>query len=83
MTQGEKQRRIPQPALSAGLMGWTGAPFGIGALHLWMGVVLATIELTVLLTILGTALYGNPELSRRAIRLLGFLFGHLWGVGRP
>ena len=63
--------------------GWTGAPFGIGVLHLWMGVALATIELTVALTVLGTALFGDPELSHRAFRLLGFLFGPPWSVDHP
>jgi hypothetical protein len=54
-------------------MGSAGVPFGIGALHLWMGVALAVIEMSVTLTVLGTALFGNQELSRRAFTLLRFV----------
>lgn len=81
--QALKRRGMPRTKLSAGLMGSTGFPFGIGALHLWMGVALAIIELSVALTVLGTALFGNPELSRRAFRLLRCAFGLLQSSDRP
>ena len=48
-----------------------------------MGVALAIIELSVALTVLGTALFGNPELSRRAFRLLRCLPGHSPEFGPP
>jgi hypothetical protein len=48
-------------------------PFGIGVLHHVLGEVLATIEMAVALTIIGTALFGSSTLSERAFRLLRWI----------
>lgn len=48
-------------------------PVGIGVLHPLLGEVIAIIEVAVVLTILGTALFGSPALSERAFRLLRWL----------
>ena len=50
-----------------------GAPASIGLLHPMLGEVIAVIELVVLLTIVGTALFGSQTLSERAFRLLRWL----------
>jgi hypothetical protein len=50
-----------------------GVPVGIGALHPVLGEALTVIEIVVVLTIIGTALFGNLVLSERAFRLLRWL----------
>ena len=48
-------------------------PVGIGVLHPVLGEVIAVIEIAVILTIIGTALFGSSALSERAFRLLRWL----------
>jgi hypothetical protein len=50
-----------------------GIPTGIGMLHPVLGQALIIIEVVVMLTIIGTALFGNSALSERAFRLLRWL----------
>jgi hypothetical protein len=50
-----------------------GTPVGIGVLHPVLGEVIAVIEVVVVLTIIGTALFGSPALSERAFRLLRWI----------
>jgi hypothetical protein len=50
-----------------------GAPAGIGVLHPVLGEVIAIIEVAVVLTIIGTALFGSSALSERAFRLLRWI----------
>jgi hypothetical protein len=48
-------------------------PVGIGVLHPVLGEVIAVIEVAVILTIIGTALFGSMALSERAFRLLRWI----------
>jgi hypothetical protein len=48
-----------------------GTPFGVWVIHPVLGGAFAIIEMVVVLTIIGTALYGSSILSERAFRLLG------------
>lgn len=48
-------------------------PIALGALHPVAGEAFAEAELTALLTITGTALFGSRVLSERAFRLLRWL----------
>jgi len=48
-----------------------GTPFGVWVLHPVLGEAFAIIEMVVVLTIIGTALFGSSILSERAFRLLG------------
>ncbi len=48
-------------------------PIGIGVLHPVLGEVIAVIEMVVVLTIIGTALFGSQDLSERAFRLLRWI----------
>ena len=50
-----------------------GFPVGIGVVQPVLGEALAIIEVMVVLTILGAALFGNLVLSERAFRLLRWL----------
>jgi hypothetical protein len=50
-----------------------GTPAGIGVLHPMLGEIVAIIELVVALTIIGTALFGSPDLSNRTFRLLRWI----------
>ena len=54
-----------------------GTPVGIGWLHPILGEALFVIELVIVVTIFGTALFGSRVLSERAFRLLR------WIVNRP
>lgn len=54
-----------------------GGPVGIAVLHPLVGMVTAGIELTVLLVVVFTALFGSEVLSERAFRLLR------WFANRP
>lgn len=47
-----------------------GLPIGVGLLHPVVGVTVATVEMLIALTIVGTALFGSSEFSNRAFRLL-------------
>ena len=62
-------------------IGVSGASLGISAglwkFHPLLGEVIALIEISVVLIIIATALYGSKELSERAFRLLR------WFVNRP
>ena len=48
-------------------------PIGLGVFHPVVGEAFAGVELAVLLTIIGTALFGSRVLSERAFRLLRWL----------
>ena len=48
-----------------------GASAVVGALHPLLGAVIALVAMSVALTIVGTAMFGSPELSMRAFRLIG------------
>lgn len=50
-----------------------GTPLCAGVLHPKLGEVIVIIELGMLLTVLGTALFGSEKLSERAFRLLRWL----------
>ena len=50
-----------------------GAPVGIGVLHPLLGELIATVDVVVVLTIIGTALFGSQALSERAFRLLRWI----------
>jgi hypothetical protein len=47
-----------------------GASAAIGVLHPFLGAVVAVVALATALTIIGTAMFGSPELSSRAFRLM-------------
>ena len=66
------RERTPRRPMSAGIAS-LGIPVGIGVLHPVLGEVLTVIEILVALTIIGTALFGNLDLSERAFRLLRWL----------
>ncbi len=78
---GDRQANPATPALRdrvpwriAGVsLASVGTPAGIGMLHPTLGEALAVIEVVVALTIIGTALFGNPALSERAFRLLRWI----------
>lgn len=78
----------PTPGASriSGTVAWrsigvSGASLGVSAglwkFHPLLGEVIAVIEISVVLVIIVTALYGSKELSERAFRLLR------WFVNRP
>jgi hypothetical protein len=50
-----------------------GTPAGIAILHPMLGEIIAVIEVMMVLTIIGTALFGSPALSERAFRLLRWI----------
>jgi hypothetical protein len=50
-----------------------GTPIGIGIAAPLYGQVMAAIEVAVVLTIIGTALFGSQALSERAFRLLRWI----------
>ena len=52
------------------------------ALNLWTGVMVPIVAMGVTVTIVGAALYGNEERSRRAFRLLRYAIGLLRKTGR-
>jgi hypothetical protein len=64
--------RIPWQSFGVG-MASAGAPIGIGVLHPSIGAAMIIIELTLALTVIGTALFGSRELSERAFRLLRWI----------
>lgn len=48
-----------------------GASAVVGVLHPLLGAVMALVAISAALTIISTAIFGSPELSRRAFRLIG------------
>lgn len=84
MSQTSALESVPSPGrpLAGRERGWhllavsTGSlapPIVLGALHPVSGEAFAGAELLVLLTIIGTALFGSQVLSERAFRLLRWL----------
>jgi len=47
-----------------------GASAAIGVLHPFLGAAIALLAMSAALAIIGTAMFGSPELSRRAFRLM-------------
>jgi hypothetical protein len=64
--------RVPWRSVGAGVVS-IGTPLGAAALHPLLGEVMTAVELMVILTVLGTALFGSNTLSERAFRLLRWL----------
>lgn len=64
--------RVSWRSVGAGMVS-VGTPVGISILHPLLGELLAVIELAMILTVLGTALFGSQTLSERAFRLLRWL----------
>jgi len=71
-TTSATRERMPWRPVGAGVVS-LGAPAGIGVLHPVLGEVIAVIEVVVVLTLIGTALFGSPDLSDRAFRLMRWL----------
>lgn len=78
----DAQQRNPAPTTRWQLVPWRsfsaagvslGIPVGTGILHPVLGEVIAVIEMAMVLTIVGTALFGSSILSERAFRLLRWL----------
>jgi hypothetical protein len=72
MTKMDVRERGPWRPVAASVTA-LGTPTGIGVLHPILGEIVAIIELVVALTIIGTALFGSPDLSDRAFRLLRWI----------
>lgn len=69
-----KHERLPWRTVGTGVVS-LGTPAAIWMLCPVLGEVIAAIEVAVMLMIISTALFGSPELSERAFRLLR-LFGN-------
>jgi hypothetical protein len=54
-------------------VGSVGAPMGIGVLRPSIGAAVMIVELILVFTVAGTALFGSHELSERAFRLLWWI----------
>ena len=61
------------PWRTAGILTSLGTPIGIGVADPLFGQIAAAIELTVALTVIGTALFGSQDLSERGFRLLRWI----------
>jgi hypothetical protein len=72
MAPSMERERVPWRPVTAGVAA-LGTPAAIGVLHPVLAEIVATIELVVALTIIGTALFGSPDLSDRAFRLLRWI----------
>lgn len=72
MTKIDVRERVPWRSVAASVTA-LGGPVGIGFLHPLLGDIAAIIEVVVALTIIGTALFGSPDLSDRAFRLLRWI----------
>ena len=72
MTKINVRERVPWRSVAASVTA-LGAPAGIGVLHPMLGDIAAIVELVAALTIGGTALFGSPDLSDRAFRLLRWI----------
>lgn len=70
--QVDNSGRIPWRSVGASMVS-VGTPLGIAMLYPLLGAVLAVVELVMILTVLGTALFGSQTLSERAFRLLRWL----------
>ena len=71
---GPVRTRPGVPWRTAGIgLTWLGPPVGAGVSDPRLGLAMIVIELAVVLTIIGTALYGSQSLSERAFRLLRWL----------
>jgi hypothetical protein len=71
-------KREPGPLRSAGAgVTLLGMPVGGWVLNPMLGQVITVIEVVIVLTIIGTALFGSTALSERAFRLLR------WTWNRP
>jgi hypothetical protein len=66
------RERTPWRTMGTGVASLA-TPVTIGVLHPVLGEVIAVIEVAVILTIIGTALFGSSALSERAFRLLRWL----------
>ncbi len=66
------RERVPWRSVAASVTA-LGTPAGIGVLHPMLGEIVAIIELVMVLTIIGTALFGSPDFSDRAFRLLRWI----------
>lgn len=75
-------RRTPWRTVGAGIVS-LGAPVGIGVLHPLLGELIATVDVVVVLTIIGTALFGSQALSERAFRLLRWIGNRSEPLGPP
>jgi hypothetical protein len=64
--------RVPWRSFGTGAVS-IGTPLAAAALHLLLGEVIVGVELAVILTVLGTALFGSQTLSERAFRMLRWL----------
>lgn len=71
-----KAARVPWRPVGTSLIS-AGVPVAAGIAHPLIGAGIAIIELAIALTVIGTALFGSPELSERAFRLLR------WIANRP
>jgi hypothetical protein len=58
----ERQKHVPWRSVGAGVT-VLGTPVSIGVLHHMIGEAIAIIEVMLVLTIIGTALFGSPALS--------------------
>jgi DNA-binding transcriptional regulator YhcF (GntR family) len=70
-----KEARVPWRPVGAVVS--AGVPSAVGMVHPFIGVGMAVVELAAALTVIGTVLFGSPELSERAFRLLR------WIANRP
>lgn len=52
-----------------------GTPVGLAMLYPVLAMIVVVAEVLIILTIAGTALFGSPELSSRAFRLLRWIGG--------
>jgi hypothetical protein len=75
-------RRTPWRTVGADIVS-LGAPVGIGVLHPLLGELIATVDVVVVLTIIGTALFGSQALSERAFRLLRWIGNRSEPLGPP
>jgi hypothetical protein len=64
--------RVPWRSIGTGAVS-IGTPLSAAILHPLFGEVTAVVELIVILTVLGTALFGSQTLSERAFRLMRWL----------
>lgn len=64
--------RVPWRSVGTGVVS-VGTPLGAAVLRPLLGEVMTAVELVVILTVLGTALFGSQTLSERAFRLLRWL----------
>lgn len=64
--------RVPWRSVGASIVS-VGTPLGISILHPLLGEVIAVVEVVMIFTVLGTALFGSQTLSERAFRLLRWL----------